>query len=88
MIEKLEHGIIKSQIRRLVESILREDGHGVPLNSVEIELLITEIQNEVLGLGPIEPFIQDPSVSDILVNTYNQIYVERYGKLDLNRRAF
>ena len=88
MIEKLEHGIIKSQIRRLIESILREDGHRVPLNSVEIELLITEIQNEVLGLGPIEPFIQDPSVSDILVNTYNQIYVERYGKLDLTDARF
>jgi pilus assembly protein CpaF len=88
VIERLEHNTIKSQIRKLVESILREDGHGIPLNSVEIELLITEIQNEVLGLGPIEPFIQDPSVSDILVNTYNQIYVERYGKLDLTDARF
>jgi pilus assembly protein CpaF len=60
----------------------------MPLNSVEIELLITEIQNEVLGLGPIEPFIEDPSVSDILVNTYNQIYVERFGKLDLTDARF
>jgi len=88
LIERLDHNTIKSQIRKLVESILREDGHGVPLNSVEIELLITEIQNEVLGLGPIEPFIQDPSVSDILVNTYNQIYVERYGKLYLTDARF
>ncbi len=88
VIERLEHNTIKSQIRKLVESILREDGHRIPLNSVEIELLITEIQNEVLGLGPIEPFIQDPSVSDILVNTYNQIYVERYGKLDLTDARF
>ena len=88
VIERLEHNTIKSQIRKLVESILREDGHRMPLNSVEIELLITEIQNEVLGLGPIEPFIQDPSVSDILVNTYNQIYVERYGKLDLTDARF
>ncbi len=88
VIERLEHNTIKSQIRKLVESILREDGHGIPLNSVEIELLITEIQNEVLGLGPIEPFIQDPSVSDILVNTYNQIYVERYGKLEVTDARF
>ena len=88
VIERLEHNTIKSQIRKLVESILREDGLRMPLNSVEIELLITEIQNEVLGLGPIEPFIQDPSVSDILVNTYNQIYVERYGKLDLTDARF
>jgi pilus assembly protein CpaF len=88
LIERLEHNTIKSQIRKLVESILREDGHGVPLNSVEIELLITEIQNEVLGLGPIEPFIQDSSISDILVNTYNQIYVERYGKLEVTDARF
>jgi pilus assembly protein CpaF len=88
VIERLEHNTIKSQIRKLVESILREDGHGVPLNSVEIELLITEIQNEVLGLGPIEPFVQDPSISDILVNTYNQIYVERYGKLEITDARF
>jgi len=88
VIEKLEHGTIKSQIRKLVESILREDGLRMPLNSVEIELLITEIQNEVLGLGPIEPFIQDPSVSDILVNTYSQIYVERYGKLNRTDARF
>jgi pilus assembly protein CpaF len=88
VIERLEHNTIKSQIRKLVESILREDGLRMPLNSVEIELLITEIQNEVLGLGPIEPFIQDPSVSDILVNTYNQIYVERYGKLEVTDARF
>lgn len=88
LIERLDQHTIKGQIRKLVESMLREDGHGIPLNSVEIELLITEIQNEVLGLGPIEPFMQDPSISDILVNTYNQIYVERFGKLELTDARF
>ncbi len=88
VIEKLDQTNIKAQIRGLVEAILQEDGQTVPLNSIEIELLITEIQNEVLGLGPLEPFLQDPTISDILVNTYNQIYVERYGKLEITDGRF
>ena len=88
VIEKLDQGTIKAQIRNIVEGILHEDSQSVPLNSIEIELLITEIQNEVLGLGPLEPFLQDPTISDILVNTYNQIYVERYGKLEITDGRF
>ena len=88
VIEKLDQGTIKAQIRNIVESMLQDDSQSVPLNSIEIELLITEIQNEVLGLGPLEPFLQDPTISDILVNTYNQIYVERYGNLEITDGRF
>ena len=88
VIEKLDQTTIKAQIRSIVESILHEDGQSIPLNSIEIELLITEIQNEVLGLGPLEPFLQDPTISDILVNTYDQIYVERFGKLEITDGRF
>jgi pilus assembly protein CpaF len=87
-LEKLDHHSSKSQIRNLVESILHEDGDCIPLNSIEIELLIAEIQHEVLGLGPLEPFLQDPTISDVLVNTYKQIYVERFGKLELTEARF
>jgi pilus assembly protein CpaF len=82
LIETLDTDVLKSQIRVLVQRIIGEEGSGVPLNMVERENLIEEIQNEVLGLGPLEPFLQDPTVSDILVNTYKQIYVERFGKLE------
>ena len=88
VIEKLDQTTIKAQIRSIVETILHEDGQNVPLNSIEVELLITEIQNEVLGLGPLEPFLQDPTISDILVNTFNQIYVERFGKLEITDGRF
>jgi pilus assembly protein CpaF len=88
VIEKLDQATIKAQIRSIVENILHQDGDRMPLNSLEVELLITEIQNEVLGLGPLEPFLQDPTISDILVNTYNQIYVERYGKLEITDGRF
>ena len=64
-----------------MEKILHQE-KDVPLNAAERERLLKEIQNEVLGLGPLEPFLQDPTVSDILVNTFNQIYVERFGKIE------
>jgi pilus assembly protein CpaF len=54
----------------------------LPLNLTEREKFFTEIIDEVLGLGPLEPFLKDPTVSDILVNTYNSIYVERHGRLE------
>ena len=88
LIESMDKKVLKSQIRALVEKILREDGIRVPLNSWERERLFTEIQDEVLGLGPLEPFLQDTKISDILVNTYGQIYVEKYGKLELTDARF
>jgi pilus assembly protein CpaF len=88
MLETLEPDALKVQIRTVVEKILREDEYSMPLNSIERELVITEIQDEVLGLGPIEPFLKDPTVSDILVNTFNKIYVERFGKLEMTNARF
>jgi pilus assembly protein CpaF len=88
IIDTLDRDSLKTQIRILVERILREDATSFPLNSVETELLITEIQDEVMGLGPLEPFLQDPTVSDILVNTYEKIYVERFGKLEPTEGRF
>jgi pilus assembly protein CpaF len=88
VIETLEGDMLKAQIRALVERILREENIRAPLNLAEKARLFTEIQDEVMGLGPLEPFLADPSVSDILVNTYKQIYVERYGKLERTYARF
>jgi len=87
-LDSLERHLLKQEIRRLVEKILFEEKNIIPLNFKERELLFEEIQDEVLGLGPIEPFLHDPTVSDILVNTYKQIYVERRGKLELTEARF
>jgi len=88
LIDSVDQETLRSEIRNLVDRILREEENGVPLNLRERERIFKEIQDEVLGLGPLEPFLQDPSVSDILVNTYRQIYVERFGKLDLTEARF
>jgi pilus assembly protein CpaF len=88
IIETLDHSVVRSEIRGLIERILSEEKNGVPLNLSERERLFSEILDEVLGLGPLEPFLQDPKVSDILVNTYKQIYLEKRGKLELTDARF
>jgi pilus assembly protein CpaF len=88
LIESIDRDVLKSQIRTLVMKILEEEGQSVPLNLAERERLFVEIEDEVLGLGPLEPFIKDDTVSDILVNSYRQIFVERFGKLEISDSRF
>lgn len=88
IIETLDHSVVRSEIRGLIERILSEEENGMPLNLSEREKLFSEILDEVLGLGPLEPFLQDPKVSDILVNTYKQIYLEKRGKLEHTHARF
>jgi len=88
LIDSLDEAMLRQEIRKLVERILMEDKNSIPLNYNERERLFKEIQYEVMGLGPLEPFLQDPTISDILVNTHKQIYVERFGKLELTEAGF
>ena len=87
LIESVDRSVLKSEIRDLVERILRDE-NGVPLNLRERERLLREIEDEVIGFGPLEPFLQDPSVSDILVNTYRRVYIERFGRLEVTEARF
>src|SRR3954467_4866388 len=61
---------------------------NVPLSSAEKERICREVLHEVFGLGPLEPLLQDPSISDILVNTHRQVYIERNGLLELTDVVF
>lgn len=88
LLDTFEQNALAPQIRKLVEQILQEDENRIPLNLNERERLFREIQDEVFGLGPLEPFLQDPTVSDILVNNYHQIYVERSGRLEPTEARF
>jgi pilus assembly protein CpaF len=88
LIDSLDQQMLRQEIRRLAERILLDQKNSVPLNAQERESLFREIEHEVMGLGPLEPFMQDPTVSDILVNTYKQIYVERFGKLEITQARF
>ena len=88
LIDSLDQSLVKSQIRSLVQRVLEEQDFRVPLNLTERENLFTEIEDEVLGLGPLEPFLKDDTISDVLVNTYNQIFIERFGKLEITESRF
>jgi pilus assembly protein CpaF len=70
----------ESEIRSLTSELLAE--HGTPISLGERETLFVELIDEVFGLGPLEPLLRDPSISDILVNTYRHVFVERGGKLE------
>ncbi len=67
----------ESEIRTLVGELLSEE--GTPISLGERETLLGELLDEVFGLGPLEPLLRDPSISDILVNTYKNVFVERGG---------
>ena len=88
LIDSLDHNVLRAQIRSLVGKILETDERNAPLNLSERERLFTDIEDEVMGLGPLEPFLKDDTIADILVNTHNQIYVERFGKLELSESSF
>ncbi len=64
------------------------NSEAVPLSFAERERLAQEILDEIFGLGPLEPLLKDPTISDILVNRYDKIYVERAGKLEPTRLSF
>lgn len=78
------------QTRAEVAHIAREilSNETTPLSALEREQLIEEVRHELFGLGPLEPLLADPSVSDILVNSPTNIYVERRGKLERTSVSF
>lgn len=71
------------ETERELEIVIRSvvEAEPDPLSQGETDNLVWEIKNEVLGLGPLEPLLADPSINDILVNSYNRVFVERRGKL-------
>jgi pilus assembly protein CpaF len=86
IMESLSPGRLKEEIAGLVEKLIAEEGAVV--NDAERRSLVQDIQNEMLGLGPLEALLGDPSISDILVNSASQVYVERGGKLQLTDVKF
>ncbi|WNM59780.1 CpaF family protein [Candidatus Nitrospira allomarina] len=86
VVAKLDNNLLKVELTKLVQEMLEKE--SVPLSMKERESLIADIEHEVMGLGPLEPLVQDQTVNDILVNRADQIYVERAGKLELTDVKF
>ena len=77
---------VRSEIRQALLSLI--DAEPTLLSSMEKQQISDEVLDEVFGLGPLEPLLQDPTISDILVNTHRQVYVERKGILELTSVSF
>ncbi|MGH9720171.1 MAG: CpaF family protein [Bryobacteraceae bacterium] len=70
---------LRSEIGRVVERLLEEE--RVPMTTAEQNKIVEEVLDEVLGLGPLEPLLKEPTISDILVNRHDKVFIERNGKL-------
>src|SRR5216684_1910853 len=77
---------VRSEVRQALISLI--DSEPTLLSSLEKQQICDEVLDEVFGLGPLEPLLADPSISDILVNTHKQVYVERKGLLELTSVNF
>ncbi len=77
---------LRNEVRSALTALMDEE--QTLLSALERNQLISEVLDEVFGLGPLEPLLQDPTVSDILVNTHRQVYVERHGQLQLTNVTF
>lgn len=79
--ESMANEQLRLHLRDLIEKIIIQE--AIPVNEKERYQLIDELQNEILGLGPLEPLLADPDISEIMVNRYDEVYVEKKGKIEL-----
>src|SRR6266702_3550768 len=77
---------VRGEVRQALISLI--DSEPTLLSSVEKQQISDEVLDEVFGLGPLEPLLQDPTISDILVNGYKDVFVERGGMLEETRIMF
>jgi pilus assembly protein CpaF len=86
LLGSLQESEARSQIREITNRLLLEE--SAPLSLVQRQFITRRIEDEVMGHGPLEPLLADPTVSDILVNGPTQVYVERRGKLEMTEVKF
>ena len=77
---------VHAEVSRMAENLLLAE--DVPLSVIERDRLVSEVHHELFGLGPLEPLLADPTISDILVNSHSNVYIERRGKLERTSISF
>ena len=81
-LSKVRREDAEPEIKGLIVGLLERESQTTPLSLFERDALIVDVLHEIFGLGPLEMLLKDPDISDILVNRYNQVYVEREGRLE------
>src|SRR3974390_1310613 len=84
--QAMDRETVRRDLVRTIES--RIGGEATPMSLVERERLTQELLDEVFGLGPLEPLLKDPTISDILVNSYRDVFIERRGLLEKTTTQF
>jgi pilus assembly protein CpaF len=85
-LSSIDNQKVRVEVRNALMALMDEE--STLLSSLERQQICDEVLDEVFGLGPLEPLLQDPTISDILVNTHKQVYVERKGMLELTNVTF
>src|SRR6516165_1961475 len=85
-LERLSREDLIREIRSYVVDYVRAE--QISLNQKELDIFAAEVVDEMIGFGPIEPLLKDPTVNDVLINTHKTVYVERFGKLERTRVHF
>ncbi len=85
-IESLTPGQLRNELGVLLLALIEEE--AMPLNTHERASLVADLQNEIMGLGPLEPLLADPTISEIMVNGYQKVYVEKKGRIQLTDIRF
>jgi len=87
-LNRMPHGEAEPEIRDLIATLLDKESQKTPLSLFEREAMTTDVLHELFGLGPLEALLNDREISDILVNRFDRIYVERNGKLEETALVF
>ena len=86
LIGTVEEERARNEIREIVQRLFAEE--SAPLSLDQRRRIVQEIEDEVMGLGPLEPLLSDPKIADILVNGADQVYIEKHGRLELTDVQF
>ncbi|MDB5809140.1 MAG: type secretion system protein [Betaproteobacteria bacterium] len=84
--EAMSEPLLRQEISSVCDHLF--DDNPALIDEFERRMLMRDIQNEMAGLGPLDPLLGDPSISGIMVNRYNRIYVERHGRIELTDATF
>jgi pilus assembly protein CpaF len=85
-IESLTPGQLRNELGVLLQALIKED--DIRLNEQERTKVVADLKNEIMGLGPLEPLLADPTISEIMVNGYQKVYVEKKGCIQLTDIRF
>ena len=84
--ETMSRAQLSAELKNLIDVLVAEE--SIQVNHVELKKLIVDLQNEIIGLGPLEPILAEKDVTEIMVNSYDSIYVERNGRLEKSTIRF